>query len=307
MDDNMRMFNTVMALAIPFIPRSLVKKISRRYIAGGTLDDAIERVQMLNASGFSATLDVLGETVASTDAAEAMAGEYMKVLDAIRAHRLNAEISIKPSALGLLVDEGHCERLVRSILDAAGVDKNFACIDMEDVSCTQKEIDLFSRVEAGHDNVGLALQAYLKRTYEDIAPLLRNKRTVRICKGIYVEDDAHLVERANKDRTEINVHFMNHVSRCFKAGSYVGIATHDARLIDEIISYVRRERVAPAKFEFQMLLGVCEPLRDRLLGMGFNVRIYVPYGNDWYGYSTRRIKENPSIAGHVIRAMFRRG
>lgn len=302
----MRMFNTVAALAIPFIPRALVRKISRRYIAGASLDDAIERVQILNASGFSATLDVLGETVSSADEADAMAGEYMKVLDAIQAHSLNAEISIKPSALGLLVDEAECERRVRDILEAAGSNKNFACIDMEDVRCTQREIELFSRVEADHANVGLALQAYLKRTYEDIEYLLRKKCTMRICKGIYVEDQAHLVERARNDRAAINAHFLSHVSRCFKTGAFVGIATHDAGLIDELISLVRRECVDRTKFEFQMLLGVCEPLRDRLLGMGFNVRIYVPYGKDWYGYSTRRIKENPSIAGHVIKAMFTR-
>lgn len=302
----MRMFNTVAALAIPFIPRALVRKISRRYIAGGSLDDAIERVQALNALGFSTTLDVLGETVSSTGEAQIMAGEYMKVLDAIQAHSLNAEISIKPSALGLLVDEAECERLVRNILEAAGIDKNFACIDMEDVSCTQSEIELFARVEPDHNNVGLALQAYLKRTYEDIEHLLRNKCTMRICKGIYMEDQVHLVDRARNDRAAINVHFINHVSRCFKAGAFVGIATHDTALIEEIISLVRREGVDRTKFEFQMLLGVCEPLRDKLLGMGFNVRIYVPYGKDWYGYSTRRIKENPSIAGHVIKAILRR-
>ncbi|WP_408465643.1 proline dehydrogenase family protein [Paraburkholderia fungorum] len=295
------------ALAIPFIPRALIQKISRRYIAGDSLADAIARVQTLNACGFSTTLDVLGETVLSMSEAEAMAGEYTKVLEAIRAHGLNTEISIKPSALGLLVDEAECERLVRQILKVAAADGNFACIDMEDVSCTQKEIDLFMRVEREHGNVGLALQAYLKRTYADTDRLLRKTSTVRICKGIYVEDRSHLVERASKDRAAINVHFMEHVSRCFKAGAFVGIATHDTALIDEILALVRREGVDRAKFEFQMLLGVCEPLRDTLLGMGFNVRVYVPYGKDWYGYSTRRIKENPSIAGHVIKAMLNLG
>ena len=307
MDDNMRMFNTVAALAIPFIPRALVQKISRRYIAGESLDEAIGRVQSLNALGFSTTLDVLGETVLSTAEADAMAGEYIKVLDAIRAHNLNAEISIKPSALGLLVDEAECERLVRHVLKLAAVEQVSACVDMEDVRCTQKELDLFARVEPDHGNVGLALQAYLKRTYEDIEHLLRNKSTLRICKGIYAEDQVHLVERARNERAAINVHFLNHVSRCFKAGAYVAIATHDTALIDEIVSRVRREGVDRTKFEFQMLLGVCEPLRDRLLGMGFNVRIYVPYGKDWYGYSTRRIKENPRIAGYVIKAMFSGG
>ncbi|MFM0280754.1 L-proline dehydrogenase [Burkholderia sp. GAS332] len=299
----MRILNTVAALAIPFIPRALIQKISRRYIAGDSLADAVERVQMLNACGFSTTLDVLGETVSSTAEAETMAGEYMKVLDAIRAHGLNAEISIKPSALGLLVDEAECERLVRHILQVATVDGNFACVDMEDVSCTQKEIDLFARVEPNQGNVGLALQAYLKRTYEDIDHLLHKKSTLRICKGIYVEDQVHLVDGARNDRAAINGHFINHVSRCFKAGAFVGIATHDTALIDEVIALVRREGVDRTKFEFQMLLGVCEPLRDKLLGMGFNVRIYVPYGRDWYGYSTRRIKENPSIAGYVMKAM----
>jgi proline dehydrogenase len=152
----------------------------------------------------------------------------------------------------------------------------------------------------------MAMQAYLKRSYEDIDVLLRGKRTLRICKGIYVEDQVHLVDRARNDRAAINVHFAAHVLRCFEAGSFVGIATHDTSLIDEIVSLVRRKNVDCTKFEFQMLLGVCEPLRDKLLGMGFNVRIYVPYGKDWHGYSTRRIKENPSIAGHVIKAMFSR-
>ncbi|NPT42276.1 L-proline dehydrogenase [Paraburkholderia sp. 1N] len=299
----MRILNTVAALAIPFIPRALIQKISRRYIAGDSLADAVGRVQMLNACGFSTTLDVLGETVSSAAEAETMAGEYVKVLDAIRAHGLNAEISIKPSALGLLVDEAECERLVRHILEVAAVDGNFACVDMEDISCAQKEIDLFARVERNVGNVGLALQAYLKRTYEDIDHLLRKKSTLRICKGIYVEDQVHLVDGARNDRTAINVHFINHVSRCFKVGAFVGIATHDTVLIEEIIALVRREGVDRTKFEFQMLLGVCEPLRDKLLGMGFNVRIYVPYGRDWYGYSTRRIKENPSIAGYVMKAM----
>ena len=156
MDDNMRIFNTVAALAIPFIPRALIHKISRRYIAGESLTDAIEQVQRLNASGFSTTLDVLGEAISSPDEAEIMMGEYMKVLGAIQVHDLNADISIKPSALGLLVDEATCERLVRHVLRASAAQGNFACIDMEDVTCTQKEIELFARLEPDHDNVGLA-------------------------------------------------------------------------------------------------------------------------------------------------------
>jgi proline dehydrogenase len=299
----MRLFNTVAAHAIRFIPRAVIQKISRRYIAGNTLAEAIQRVQALNSQGFCATLDVLGETVSTSAQAARTAHEYIEVLDAVHAHGLDTNISIKPSALGLLLDAPQCEQWVDRILLAASGHQNSVCIDMEDVSCTQKEIDLFTRLTLRYDNVGLALQAYLQRTYRDLDSLADEKNTFRICKGIYVEDRSHLVEGAWNDRVAINTHFLNHIARCFDAGSFVGIATHDLRLIDQAIELARVRNVDRTRFEFQMLLGVCEPLRDRLLEMGFRVRVYVPYGEDWYGYSTRRIKESPGIAGHVAKAM----
>jgi proline dehydrogenase len=146
----------------------------------------------------------------------------------------------------------------------------------------------------------------MQRTYQDIEPLLSSQSPLRICKGIYVEDRAHLVDGAWQDRKAINQHFLNHVERCFATGSFVAIATHDAQLIEDVIALTKRYGVAKKAFEFQMLLGVCEPLRDRLLAAGFNLRVYVPYGKDWYGYSTRRIKENPSIAGHILKAVWHR-
>ncbi|WP_144152783.1 proline dehydrogenase family protein [Paraburkholderia sp. BCC1885] len=299
----MRLLDTLAAHAIPYIPRAAIRKISRRYIAGDTLADAVTRVRVLNNLGFSTTLDVLGKTVSTLAQADRMADEYIDVLDAIQANGLSAGISIKPSALGLMLDAQQCERLVDRILDSAGRHQTIVCIDMEDVTCTQKEIDLFRSVTARHGNVGLALQAYLRRTYEDIGPLLHERNTLRICKGIHVEDRSHLVDGAWNDRRAINTHFLSHVSRCLETGTLVGIATHDTQLVDQIIALARDMGVDNTKFEFQMLLGVCEPLRDRLLGLGFNVRIYVPYGRDWYGYSTRRLKENPAIAGHVLRAL----
>ena len=303
LDTDMQLLDTLVARAIPWIPRALIRKISRRYIAGDTLAEALVRVRQLNAQGFSATLDVLGETVLTLQQAQATAAAYVEVLDAIQAHGLQANISIKPSALGLLLDTQQCEQLTGHILDCAQRHQNSICLDMEDVRCTQMEIDLFVRLKARSGCIALALQAYLHRTYEDIEPLVRDASTLRICKGIYVEDRSHLVKDAWKDRSAINAHFLKHVARCFDTGSFVGIATHDATLIGQIVERVRRDGIGRSQFEFQMLLGVCEPLRDQLLAMGFNVRVYVPFGEDWYGYSTRRLNENPRIAGYVAKAL----
>jgi len=300
----MSLFNTLVASAIPLAPRVLIRKVSRRYIAGDTVADATERVAALNTAGFSATVDVLGETVESLAQADNTTREYLKVLEAIACDGLRANISVKPTALGLLLDQAHCERNLERLLDAAKKNATFVRIDMEDASCTQREIDLLLRLKSrGYGNVGLVLQAYLKRTDNDITPLLGTRENLRICKGIYVEDREHLVEGAWNDRGAINPHFLCHVARCFDGGTFVGVATHDEELIEQVISLASDRRIAKTAFEFQMLLGVRENLRDRLLAEGYSVRIYVPYGKDWYGYSMRRIKENPSIAGHLLRAL----
>ncbi|MDE1180986.1 proline dehydrogenase family protein [Paraburkholderia sp.] len=175
-----------------------------------------------------------------------------------------------------------------------------------DTRCTQKTLDAFLKLEADGYPVGIALQAYLTRTNDDIVSPQARKSRVRICKGIYAEANEHLVNGASRDRAAINSHFIRHVSSSLQAGSFAGIATHDAQLIDRLSDWLQSERIDSSRFEFQMLLGVCEPLRDALLAQGFNVRVYVPYGHDWYGYSTRRIKENPRIAGYIVAAMIRR-
>ncbi len=304
LDIFMQLLNTVVAHAIPWIPRALVQKISRRYIAGDDLAQAITRIRQLNAQGFSVTVDVLGETVSTQEQSEGTADEYIQVLDAIRTHGLDASVSVKPTAMGLLFDVPHCERLLDRILQSAQNNGTSVCLDMEDVRCTQAEIELFQRLQKRHGHVSLALQAYLQRTYQDIKTLLRDNSDLRLCKGIYLEDRSHLVEQAWRDRTAINRHYLAHIASCFEAGSFVAIATHDTALIEQTIALAHRSGVDKSRFEFQMLLGVCEPLRDTLLARGFGVRLYVPYGRDWYGYSTRRLKENPSIAGHMLRAMF---
>jgi proline dehydrogenase len=291
------------ARAIPFIPRALVHKISRRYIAGSTRAEALARVRQLNAQGFPVTLDILGESAAGLPEAQATAQAYVELLDAIAEQGLQANVSIKPSALGLLWDAGQCEQLACSVLDAAQRHHNTLCLDMEDVRCTQKELVLFRRLRTRSDTVSLALQAYLQRTYADIEPLAQQQCSLRICKGIYREERHHLVDNAWSDRAAINAHFLAHVARCFDAGSFVGIATHDGPLTQQIIELAEARNIDRTRFEFQMLLGVCETLRDQLRQRGFTVRIYVPFGEDWYGYSTRRLKENPRIAGYVARAL----
>jgi len=303
----MSQFNTLVASAISLAPRALIHKVSRRYIAGDTVADATERVAALNAAGFSATVDVLGESIESLSQAGHTTAEYLQVLGAIASEGLRANISVKPTALGLLLDAGHCERNLVRLLDAAKAHSIFVRIDMEDVSCTQREIDLLLRLKnRGYSNVGLVLQAYLKRTDDDIGPLLGTDENLRICKGIYVEEREHLVEGASDDRSAINPHFLRHVARCFDSGTFVGVATHDEALIDQVIALARSRQVGRTAFEFQMLLGVRESLRDRLLAQGYAVRIYVPYGKNWYGYSMRRIRENPRIAGYLLRALLSR-
>ncbi len=228
------------------------------------------------------------------------------MLKAIQTHHLDATISVKPTAMGLRLDLPQCEQMLERLLEAAKRHASAVCIDMEDVSCTQAEIDLFLRLKAHHGNVSLALQSYLRRTSQDLETLLGDRSELRICKGIYLEDPSHLVDGAEHDRSAINPHFLRHIARCFNAGVFVAIATHDAELVDQTIALARSSGVASSMFEFQMLLGVCQPLRDKLLQMGFGVRIYVPYGKDWYGYSTRRLKENPRIAGHILKSLIRR-
>lgn len=299
----MQFINRWMARAIPWIPRRLVQAISQRYIAGATLEQAVQGMRALNAQGFGVTVDVLGEAITQLSQAAATTDDYVATLKAIAAHGLDATVSVKPSALGLLLDADYAERALARIVQVAGAHHTSVCIDMEDSLCTDQEIALFSRLQAGGGKVSLALQAYLRRTDADLDALLAQDARLRICKGIYLEPETLLVAQAASDRSAINPHFLRHVARCFERGVFVSIATHDAALIRQVIALIRQRQIAPAQFEFQMLLGVCEPLRDQLKEMGFAVRIYVPYGRDWYGYSTRRMQENPALVAHVVKAM----
>lgn len=294
----MHFLNVAMARAIPYVPSSLIHCAARGYVAGQNLAQAIPRIQRLNLEGFPVTIDVLGEPVTTTAHADAMVSEYAILLAAIDRNQLLATVSIKPSAMGMLLDGEGCRQRIEGLLRQAEAGKTEIFLDMEDVSCTQLEIDLFMDFRERDENLGLAVQAYLKRTFQDLDHLLADQQSIRLCKGIYVENSIHLVEGALQDRRAINTNFLAQVNLCFEAGSYVAVATHDQSLIEAILALVKKKRVASTRFEFQMPLGVCEALRNRLRDLGYQVRIYVPYGSAWYGYSVRRITKNPWIAGH---------
>lgn len=302
----MHFIDVLVARSLPFIPRVIVKRLSTRYLAGSTLEEALQVIHKLNRAGYGVTLDVLGESATSEAEADAMSAAYATAIAAIAAHNLDAELSIKPSALGLLNDEAQCEIRIQQILAQARQVAKTATLDMEDLQCTQKELDLFRRLQQRYADLGIAIQAYLQRSYADVDLLMVTRSRLRICKGIYQEDPQYLVPGASDDRAAINSHFLAHVKCCFVAGVFVSVATHDEELIEAVVALARQHHVAADAFEFQMLLGVCEPLRDKVRALGFAVRVYVPYGADWYGYSTRRLQENPRIAGYILRALLKR-
>jgi len=260
-------------------------------------------VKKLNLSGALSTLDVLGEHVDRLDDAKATAGAYRRALEEIDAKKLDCNVSVKLTALGLKLDKEFCLETTEALVREAARLKNFVRIDMEDSSCTTDTLDLYRKLRArGHDNVGVVLQAYLRRTAEDVESLLDLSPNVRLCKGIYVE--ARRI--AFQDGAIVNRSFVTLLDRLVDGGAYVGVATHDERLVFEAERIVRKRKLLRSRYEFQMLLGVERGLRDMVMASGHRMRIYVPFGAAWYEYSVRRLKENPAIAGHVVRSLFAR-
>ncbi len=289
---------------LPLVPRPIVWRVSRRYIAGKTLDSALELVARLNRRGMCATLDLLGEDSATEDEALASKRVYMQALEEIERRALDCNVSVKLSQMGLRFDGELCAVIVTELLESAERRKNFVRIDMEDSSVTTATLDLYRRLRRRFRCVGTVIQAYLRRSRRDVEELLRDGPTsLRLCKGIYVEPE----EVAFQGREEIRASFRDLLERMLREGvERVGIATHDSPLIDSARELTRRLEVPPERFEFQMLLGVTEGLRDRLVAEGYRLRIYVPFGEAWFAYSYRRLRENPGIAGHIVRNLFAR-
>jgi len=279
---------------LPAVPRPVVQRLSSRYIAGPALEDAVRVVRRLNAKGKLATVDVLGEEIASADEARAVAGQYHDVLARLDDEQLDAGISIKLTALGLELDQDLCHENLEAVVVDAAARGRFVRIDMEDSSTTDRTLALHRRLrDEGHDNLGVVLQAYLRRTLRDIHGL----DNVRICKGIYIEP----AELAFQEFDEVRASYVRSLEALVAQGAYVAIATHDEYLIGEALRVVRDAGLPADRYEFQMLLGVRPDRADELVAAGHRLRVYVPYGTDWYEYSVRRLQENPKIAGYVAR------
>jgi proline dehydrogenase len=279
---------------LPAVPRPVVQRLSSRYIAGPSLDDASRVVRRLNAKGKLATVDVLGEEITNADEARAIAGQYHDALARLDDEELDANVSVKLTALGLELDLGLCRDNLEAVVVDAAARERFVRIDMEDSSTTDRTLGLYRELrDAGHTNVGVVLQAYLRRTLRDL-PGLEN---VRICKGIYIEPS----EIAYRDQDAVRENFLVCLDALVAQGSYVAIATHDEYLIGESLRLLGAKDLARDRYEFQMLLGVRPDRADELVAAGHTLRVYVPYGTHWYEYSVRRLQENPKIAGYVAR------
>jgi proline dehydrogenase len=265
---------------LPAVPKPIVRRVSSRYIAGTELADARRVVRQLNARGKLATVDVLGEEIAQPDEARAIARAYLDVLDAIDADRLDANVSVKLSGLGMEIDPA----LARENLKAIAERGTFVRIDMEDSSTTDATLALYRELVAeGYENLGVVLQSALRRTVEDARALAGTN--VRLCKGIYVEP----AEIAYRDFDDVRESYLRTLDVLLDGGAYVGIATHDEYLVEHALEAVRRRGLGPERYELQMLLGVRPELGDRIVAGGHRLRIYVPFGRHWYEYSLRRL------------------
>jgi proline dehydrogenase len=281
---------------LPAVPKPVVRRISERYIAGEVLDDALRVVRRLNDGGKLATIDVLGEEIASPDEARGIATAYRETFEAIERGRLDSNVSVKLTALGLKLGYDLCKENLEAVVRHAAERENFVRIDMEDSSTTDDTLRLYRELRAaGHDNVGVVLQARLKRTLVDVRELAELRPNVRLCKGIYIEPP----EIAYRDFDSVRASFVQAHEELLGAGCYAAIATHDEWLVEQGQRLVADRGLGRDEYEFQMLLGVRPALGDALVRSGHRLRIYTPFGRHWYAYSLRRLQENPKIAGYI--------
>jgi proline dehydrogenase len=295
-----KIFNSVIVNFVKILPKSVVHLFAKKYIAGETLEDAVRVTKELNVKGILATIDVLGEAVNSKRDSELAKKECLEVLEAIDQNKLDANLSLKPTQLGLIIDKEFCYAQISEILEMAKGFKNFVRIDMEDSTTTDLTFELHNKMKEKYSNVGVVVQAYLRRTFEDVENQNKLGTHYRLCKGIYVEPETI----SFKDRQDVRENFLKILELMLDNGNYVGIATHDDYLIKGAYELIKKKNISKDKFEFQMLYGVKEDLRDKINADGYKIRIYVPFGEHWYKYSIRRLQENPQVAWYITKSIF---
>jgi proline dehydrogenase len=296
-----KLINQTIVNFVKLLPESVVFLFAKKYIAGTALSDAVNVTRELNSKGIFTTIDVLGELITKPEEAEAAKEEVLRVLEAIEENKLDANISLKPTQFGLAFDRELCFSLIEEIILRAKEYNNFIRIDMEDSSVTQKTIDMFVRLKDKYDNVGIVLQAYMRRTLDDVKKLSDLNTNFRLCKGIYIEPE----NIAFQDRQEVRRNFLSALDLMLTNGNYVGIATHDNYLIENAYKMLEAKGISKDKYEFQMLYGVTEHLRDKINSDGHKIRIYVPFGKHWHHYSIRRLQENPNMAWYITKSIFK--
>jgi proline dehydrogenase len=298
----MGLFSRAVVATLPIVPKFAVGRVASRYVAGETLQDAVDTIRQLNAEGAAATVDVLGEEVTDRTKAEAAVAEYLHAIETLVAERLDANVSLKLTLLGLKIDEDFCRANVRRIAEAAHAHGMFVRIDMEDRTTTDATLRIYHQLFPDLPNLGVVFQAYMRRTLADVAALPSEGANVRLCKGIYIEPR----DAAWKGYETVRLNFVAALRKMIRQGVYAAVATHDEYLVCAALDLIDQHQLPKDRYEFQMLLGVDEQLRRILLAGGHRVRIYVPYGSDWYPYSMRRLRENPEVAKHVMRATVNR-
>ena len=296
----MSLFNFLVSKTIMHVPGPIVGFFAKGYIAGEALTDAVKVTRGLNENGMVVTIDILGEFIKTKEEALFFKQQCVEILEAIKKEKLDANLSLKPTQMGLELDKEFTFENIREIVALAAKYKNFVRIDMEDHPCTDDTLGFFRRLrEEFPGHVGVVVQSYLRRTLDDVEQLSDGLLNFRLCKGIYNEPR----KVAYKDMAIINRSFVFCLKKMFEKKAYVGIATHDEKLVFESLQLIDKFKLKRDEYEFQMLLGVDKELRDLLVEQGHRLRIYVPFGEKWMPYSRRRLKENPSIAKHALKQM----
>jgi proline dehydrogenase len=300
------MINQLIARMLPYFPEKIVWIFSKRYISGESISDALAESQKLNKEGVMVTVDLLGEYINNLSEADTYKAQYINLIKKFTTEKINGNFSVKPSMFGLLLDSEACYRNLRDIVEVAEKCDSFIRIDMEDSTCVTVEIEIYRRLKIEFPTrVGLVLQAYMRRTPDDVRGLMDLNHpeaplNFRLCKGIYIESE-HI---AFKKFQEIRDQYIGNLRFMLENGMYVGIATHDKYLVDKAYEIIEHLKLPKDKYEFQMLFGVTPQLRRSIVNNGHRLRVYVPYGKQWFGYSTRRLKENPGMVCHILKALF---